>query len=269
MRRPMPEADVRALPVAATDAMANATVDATAAADMQPGPALDALRRQGAAVYDPVGLHYLEQLAARALTQPAAVQRLLLARLEPALAALQARLAQARDEARSTLDRVASEQPQDSAALQALFNAGDFKGLQRRALQAPKCDAALSLGSLARSPSASVAEPAHLAWSVSNNRPPELKAVRQFRNTWSKLSADQQLARALDQAPQNAGPINSHAVVLRSLAMMRDISPDYLNRFVSYVDTLLCLDHDAPSASKTSVEGETSKKTRTRRAAPR
>jgi hypothetical protein len=31
-------------------------------------------------------------------------------------------------------------------------------------------------------------------------------------------------------------------LVLRSLAMMQDISPDYLNRMVSYADTLLALD---------------------------
>jgi hypothetical protein len=70
----------------------------------------------------------------------------------------------------------------------------------------------------------------------------ELKTLRNFRNTWSKLSADKQAAQALEQAPTNAGPINSHMLVLRSLALMRDISPDYLNRFMSYADTLLCLD---------------------------
>jgi hypothetical protein len=31
-------------------------------------------------------------------------------------------------------------------------------------------------------------------------------------------------------------------LVLRSLGLMRDISPDYLNRFMGYVDTLLILD---------------------------
>ena len=66
--------------------------------------------------------------------------------------------------------------------------------------------------------------------------------MRQFRNTWSKLSANKQVTQALDRAPRNAGPINSHMLVLRSLALMRELSPDYLNRFVSYVDTLLCLD---------------------------
>jgi hypothetical protein len=34
-------------------------------------------------------------------------------------------------------------------------------------------------------------------------------------------------------------------LVLRSLALMREISPDYLNRFMSYADTLLSLDQYA------------------------
>ena len=59
---------------------------------------------------------------------------------------------------------------------------------------------------------------------------------------WSRLSAEKQVVQALGQAPKNAGPINSHVVALRSLALMRDISPDYLNRFMCYADTLLCLD---------------------------
>jgi hypothetical protein len=91
----------------------------------------------------------------------------------------------------------------------------------------------------------------------------ELKAIRQFRNTWSKLSVDKQVAQALDQAPKNAGPINSHMLVLRSLALMRDTSPDYLNRFMSYVDTLLCLDQgDAKSkpVPKKPATGKATKK---------
>jgi DUF2894 family protein len=85
----------------------------------------------------------------------------------------------------------------------------------------------------------------------------ELKTIRRFRNTWSKLSADTQVAQVLAQPPKNAGPLNSHMLVLRSLASMRDISPDYLNRFMSYADTLLRLDQcekEKPvSAKKPSV----------------
>jgi hypothetical protein len=66
--------------------------------------------------------------------------------------------------------------------------------------------------------------------------------VRESRASWARLSVDKQLAKAMDQAPQNAGPINSHMLILRSLAMMREISPDYLSRMVPYVDALLSLD---------------------------
>jgi hypothetical protein len=70
----------------------------------------------------------------------------------------------------------------------------------------------------------------------------ELKTVRESRATWARMSVDKQLALAMKQGPKNAGPINSHNLVLRSLAMMQAISPDYLSCMVSYVDTLLSLD---------------------------
>ena len=60
-----------------------------------------------------------------------------------------------------------------------------------------------------------------------------------------------QVNQAMAQAPQNAGPINSHMLVLRSLGKMREASPDYLGRFMVYLDTLLVL--DAPMASTLST----------------
>jgi hypothetical protein len=82
-------------------------------------------------------------------------------------------------------------------------------------------------------------------------------------NTWSKLSVDRQVTQALHQAPANAGPINSHMLVLRSLTLMRDISPEYLNRFISYADTLLCLHPDEMKKQLNAKEagtGESAKK---------
>ncbi len=66
--------------------------------------------------------------------------------------------------------------------------------------------------------------------------------MRESRATWARMSVDRQVSQAMKQAPINAGPINSHMLVLRSLAMMQSISPDYLSRMVSYADTLLSLD---------------------------
>ncbi len=75
--------------------------------------------------------------------------------------------------------------------------------------------------------------------------------MRQFRQQLGKISVQKQVNQAIAQAPQNAGPINSHMLVLRSLSLMRDISPDYLSRFMGYVDTLLSLE-DVGKASVTS-----------------
>lgn len=77
-----------------------------------------------------------------------------------------------------------------------------------------------------------------------------LPSTQYFRNTWSKLSVGKRVTQALDQAPKNAGPINSHMLVLRSLALMRDIAPDYLTRFTNYADTLLSLDQSDGEVSK-------------------
>ncbi|RZI95914.1 MAG: DUF2894 domain-containing protein [Variovorax sp.] len=72
-----------------------------------------------------------------------------------------------------------------------------------------------------------------------------------LRNTWSRLSAERRLTQSLATVPGNAGPLNSHHLAHRALTVMRDISPGYLSRFVSYVDALLWLDeaNSAPAAA--------------------
>jgi hypothetical protein len=101
-------------------------------------------------------------------------------------------------------------------------------------------------------------------------RAPELKSVAYFRNEWSKLSTEQQLTQTLAQAPENAGPMNSQHLVLRSLERMRDIAPDYLQGFMSYIDTLIWLEHADPTKKSirdfSAVDKES--KTRTKRSAP-
>ena len=179
---------------------------------------LDALRLAGAQQLDPLRWHYLERLQERALAQAPAVQRVLEGRVALALADYQQRMHLAQQQAIET--PVAPIAPAAPAK--------------------PTSALAELLLALAQPEPADRAGRPETAGGRS-----ELKSVRQFRNTWSKLSADKQLKQALDQAPKNAGPINSHMLVLRSLALMREVSPDYLNRFVSYADTLLCLEQAA------------------------
>ena len=70
----------------------------------------------------------------------------------------------------------------------------------------------------------------------------DVQALGYFRSTWSRLSADRRLRQSLAKVPENAGPLNSHQLVHRSLTLMRELSPEYLHRFMSYLDALLWVD---------------------------
>lgn len=184
------------------------------------GQQIAALREFGAQQEDPLGLHYLEVLSARAQAQSGLVKNILEDKLARAVADFKLRLEQAQGQVQGQPSSHAGDGvAQAEACVPPRESLGD---LVRSMAHAPDMGAAGSPETVAAGP--------------------ELKSVRMFRNTWSKLSAGKQLNKALDQAPKNAGPINSHMLVLRSLALMREIAPDYLNRFISYADTLLCLE---------------------------
>lgn len=99
----------------------------------------------------------------------------------------------------------------------------------------------------------------------------ERPALRELRSTWSKLRIHRQLSQSLAKLPANAGPLNSHRLVLRSLQVMREISPAYLNRFMAHVDALLWLDQGGqagPPAQAGAAPGEGDRKRRAARGRP-
>lgn len=221
--------------------------DRRAAADVPPDASPDfnaliaSLRTAGADRFDPVRWRFIEVMAERALAHHGSVKRMLDEKLAQALAALEERFELAQRDARQTAARSVERYPQAAGDLQRLVDAGDFKGLRRRIDALKSSEQCGALSALVRQLEQHAPEEAMRPQANAGART-ELKAVRNFRNTWSKMSVDKQVAQALEQAPKNAGPINSHMLMLRSLALMRDVSPDYLNRFMSYADTLLCLD---------------------------
>jgi hypothetical protein len=162
---------------------------------------LEALRQQGAARFDAVACYYIEVLSTKLSAHQGAAHSSLQSKIDTALNELQARMS-----AVSTLTPPPKPVPSASPLAQLLHEL------------APPADPALTRG-----------------------RRAENLRVAQFRKTLSQLSVQKQVSHAIAQAPHNAGPINSHMLVLRSLGLMRQRSPDYLNRFMGYVDTLLCL----------------------------
>lgn len=114
-----------------------------------------------------------------------------------------------------------------------------------RALSAGSADSAASAAAAAASRSSAVpsAMPRFTSPGSAALAPPsELKTLRQFRSTWSRLSVDQQLSRSLAKVPDNSGPLNSHRLVLRALQQLREISPDYLHRFMAQLEGLIWLE---------------------------
>lgn len=67
---------------------------------------------------------------------------------------------------------------------------------------------------------------------------PELGVLGEVRKLWSRVRTESQLRESLQQVPTNAGPLNSGNLVHRSITLMQDLSPGYLQQFLSYVDAL-------------------------------
>jgi hypothetical protein len=73
----------------------------------------------------------------------------------------------------------------------------------------------------------------------------ELASALRFRRVWSNTRAQDSVALAAAQRPANAGPLNSQVLMLQSLDLMAQLSPDYLRRFVAHAESLLWLQEAA------------------------
>lgn len=209
---------------------------------------LDALRASGAAERDPVRFAYLDALARRAARQPEAIRQSLNAKISAAASELAGRplLVPTESAPASTASPLAD----------LLIYLSEHAHGQAGTTQHATGNATVDRTFRPKSEDASAGR---------NRAAPELKSVAYFRNEWSKLSTEQQLTQTLAQAPENAGPMNSQHLVLRSLQRMRDIAPDYLQGFMSYIDTLIWLEHADPTkvAASRSSGSEGESKTRT------
>jgi hypothetical protein len=216
---------------------------------LQGDAAIAALRASGAQQMDPVRFRYLEALARRAATRDGALRQALDAKLGSALAAYRSQHARQREALQADVSARVHQHPEAAAPLQRLFAEGDWPALRRLMdqLDAPARGGLLAAllatldgrNALQTSP---VADAAASVQPMAAGAADELKTLRDFRDTWTRLRVDRQLSRSQDKAPENPGPLNSHLLVLRALRRMQDISPAYLERFVGHVEALMWLD---------------------------
>lgn len=83
-----------------------------------------------------------------------------------------------------------------------------------------------------------------------HDRSPDLPMLDYFRETWSRFSMEKTLRQSLEQVPDNAGPLNSNSLIHRSLSLMRELSPGYLQQFLSYVEALSWMEQLAVPAPR-------------------
>lgn len=213
---------------------------------------LQAWRREGAWRADPLCFHYLEALAQRLQAQGAGVREQLQDKLHAGLIDYAQRLAQAREAVATEAALLLAHKPALGRQLRSLQAVGDLPGLKRLAAQATGelgCAPLAQLNAtLAQaSPTLREAQAAGTDAAAVAGRE-ELSAVRRFRRVWASGRSQDQLARASTRKPLNAGPLNSHALVLQALDLMQELSPDYLRHFLLHVESLQWLQavRDAP-----------------------
>lgn len=133
------------------------------------------------------------------------------------------------------LEKLSARVAEQSGPVQQLLQArlaGALQELTARAQASPTSAAPARTGPQRRTASALS------ALGTSPHTTPELSSVRRFRQAWSRLQAVDRVAQALARKPRNAGPLNSHALVLQTFALLQAASPEYLRRVVDVVETM-------------------------------
>ncbi|WP_416351349.1 DUF2894 domain-containing protein [Cupriavidus basilensis] len=177
---------------------------------------LDAWRARGADRLNPVRFRFIEALARRAAAHSGNARHILDARLAKLLEAYAGDL-----ESADCKDR--KDGKDSGTALPCAPPRGPLAGLVNyMAIRTPSDRGA----------------PAAIAGVPRRASLPDMEVLDYFRETWSRVSTDRRLRQSLEQVPDNAGPLNSSRLVHRSLSLMRELSPEYLHQFLSYVDAL-------------------------------
>lgn len=74
--------------------------------------------------------------------------------------------------------------------------------------------------------------------STDSNEAALMPALDEFQQLWSRIRIDSLLRQCLDSLPEDAGPLHSSVLTYRAMALMQEISPEYLQHFIAYVDVL-------------------------------
>ena len=252
---------------------------------------LAAMRAEGSHQLDPVRFRYLESLAGRLETAPKDVSCLLLGKLGQAVAEYRARQTQ-QVPVTPTVQAAVAPAPGPARPFAAVY-ARRRAAASGRLFVAPgeapaeeppgsplaalnryiRLAARQSAGEPfvggsegGQGPSESAASSSGAApQGLGGGQSQALKSARRFSETWSKLQSAQLVDKALQRAPENAGPFNPHRLMVRAMVTMRDLSPDCLHRFMLHADALLKLEQIIAQHQTVPGKSKSAKPVRTRK----
>lgn len=242
--------------------------------------------------FDPVRFCYIRSLARRALDKPGPVYSVIGRKAVAALAEYQDNFTGARKQAAATVNRVCSQFPDAADHIRALFEKNEFKKvhqlarkLDQRRGRSDLSDLKSQIGRLApafadKNQPVSVedllrqqeqdilASTAGLSAGDGFPPPPEKKepaSLKRFKQTMVKLHSERLVTATINDCPENAGPHNSQMLAINTLAALRQVAPEYLDRFVAHIGTLIWLKQAGEETDKINAGKSKSSKSRAKK----
>ncbi|MFZ2634365.1 MAG: DUF2894 domain-containing protein [Desulfosalsimonadaceae bacterium] len=222
----------------------------------------------GAHRYDPVRFSYIRSMAGRAVGKSGSVYTVIERKALAALAEYRTNLESARLEAAKMVNHVCSVVPDAEIEIRGLFENNEFKKvfqlgrklhlchrrtaisglkdqIRRLTPDSEEKNNPLSVDDLLWQQERDVVASAGNSKAVKNPSQhagkTEFRSLKRFKETMMKLNSDRLVTRSILDLPENSGPHNSQMLATSSLSALRQISPNYLNRFVSHINTLIWL----------------------------
>ena len=220
------------------------------------------LKSLGIHEFDPALFTLIESLVGRAARLSGEAQGALEKRARHRLQSFLETRERARDAAALALENVSRSGEQVEVKM--AFEQGDFRRAQRvyRCFSATK--ARVSISSLSRKEStrehvtarkdvaqlelrAQLQEQVNLplfgngSGESSGGLQDEMLSFRLFREAAEEHQAGKKLGRAAQEAPENPGPLNGYALTTETLEHIKQLSPVYLRRFITWLDGLAAL----------------------------
>ncbi|MFC0676806.1 DUF2894 domain-containing protein [Lysobacter korlensis] len=229
---------------------------------------LDAWRQQGANRMDPVRFHHIDALARRAASQRGGVRCLLDARLAELVGAYAVDLAAYCGVGECECECECEDghghghgDGDGDGDIDIGIGAGstgtdsyDLAASSHRRSALSDLLEHISSHPVARD--AGALHPRDASASIDASTAAAVSSLEDVRRLCTEARSHSQLRQALEEAPENAGPLNSASLVHRALTLLSDESPQYLQPFMAYVDTLAWLAgmavHETQAAKATS-----------------